>query len=167
MNLVIIEGPDGSGKTTLAQAIAERHGYVYQHEGPPPPGEDLMLYYLRKLIVAHDLVVGKAARGVVFDRFAVGERVYGPLFRNKDGLGPSGGAVFGAVAARIGAVQIACLPPIVTCIKNRPEDDPSKLAKAWGAFSGFAPLYGHIRFDYTVHDFDAMVATPGRVVPRV
>ena len=37
--VVVLEGPDGGGKTALANELV-RHGYTYHHEGPPPKNVD-------------------------------------------------------------------------------------------------------------------------------
>ena len=63
--MIIIEGPDGSGKTTLAHALATRCGLLYRHMGPPEPGMDHVEWYLER--------VGP----YVWDRFHLGEETYG------------------------------------------------------------------------------------------
>lgn len=68
MTMLIIEGADNVGKTTIAKRLAERLGYEYRHEGPPPVGVDVVRYYLERM---HD--------DVVQDRFHWGEIVYGAL----------------------------------------------------------------------------------------
>jgi hypothetical protein len=80
--VIILEGPDGGGKTTLANWMAERHGAIVLHEGPPPPGAYKLHYYAAKLIKAL-----KAKSPIVFDRFHLGELVYGPIARTTDELG--------------------------------------------------------------------------------
>ncbi len=39
--VVILEGPDGSGKTTLAKELV-KSGFTYKHMGVPDEGTDLM-----------------------------------------------------------------------------------------------------------------------------
>lgn len=108
--IVIIEGPDGAGKTHLAQALANQHGLTYHHEGPPPAGVDPLYHYGSLLEEA------RATRaGVVFDRFALGERVYGPILRGKDGFGDDGWRVFTRLLRAAGAHHILCLPDYTTC----------------------------------------------------
>jgi thymidylate kinase len=73
--MIVIEGADGTGKTTLAREI-EKRGWKYVHNGPPPEGISLYDHYTEQIL---------AARGkkVVFDRLHVGELVYGPVMRGK------------------------------------------------------------------------------------
>jgi thymidylate kinase len=74
--LIIIEGADKTGKTTLAKAIAKRFGYHYYHSGPPKrrPADEYIDFLL-------DLKYS-----TVCDRFHLGELVYGPMFRGTIGI---------------------------------------------------------------------------------
>lgn len=69
---IIIEGPDGAGKTTLAKQLAFLTGKAYHHEGPPPQGVDVFQHYM-SLLVRNE--------PTVFDRLFEGENVYGPILR--------------------------------------------------------------------------------------
>jgi thymidylate kinase len=71
----ILEGPDCTGKTTLARDL-EREGWRYHHEGPPPEGRDQLAHYVRTLVE-----LTSTSRPVVFDRFHHGELVYGRVLR--------------------------------------------------------------------------------------
>lgn len=127
MSIYIIEGPDGGGKSTLAQQLCARFNCRYAHEGPPPPHVDVLAYYGKIL---------DAARGqnVVFDRLALGERVYGPILRGIDRLGEEGWFVFQRLISAVGAVQIVCLPDRETCRTNwRAKDDLIKDDKTFDA----------------------------------
>jgi hypothetical protein len=82
---VIIEGADGSGKTTLAERIAEEYGAEYEHVGPPR--ED-MTPFAEHIGYAFELAPDYGQ--VVFDRFHLGCFCYGPIFRPErdvDGIG--------------------------------------------------------------------------------
>lgn len=77
--LIVVEGTDETGKTTLASALAEHRAGTCVHTGPP--GEAGPLYeYARQLteVVQDDLTV--------MDRFHWGEMVYGPEYRGESGL---------------------------------------------------------------------------------
>lgn len=111
--LVVIEGPDGGGKTRLAQTLQERFGFSYRHEGPPPVDTDPLLYYQTRLFDA--MLEALSTKGVVLDRFALGERVYGPVLRGNDNLGDAGWNTIDRCLQAVGAVQIVCLPEYDTC----------------------------------------------------
>ena len=73
---LIIEGPDQSGKTTLAKALAKRLGWEYVHMTKPPVDFNYLEGYLHE-----------CSRARVHDRFHLGAVVYG---RNL-GLHPTDG----------------------------------------------------------------------------
>lgn len=76
--LIIIEGPDKTGKTTLAKAIATRLGFDYKHFSAPKgsPADEYIDFLL------------SLKRDTVCDRFHLGELVYGPMLRGKVGITP-------------------------------------------------------------------------------
>lgn len=110
--VVILEGPDGGGKTTLARQLVER-GFVYKHEGPPPLGEDLIAYYLK---ILNDSV--EASFDTVHDRLWLGERIYGPTCRGIDRLGPEGQILFNRIHTAKNVLQIICLPSFEIALEN-------------------------------------------------
>lgn len=78
--MIILEGPDGSGKTTLATYL-KQFGYERVHTDKPKEGEAVFKSYQAALHQAR----GKA---IVFDRLFHGEAVYGPLLRGMSKLTP-------------------------------------------------------------------------------
>jgi predicted ATPase len=68
--VVVLEGCDGTGKTTIARALAERHGYAVVHSARPPDAVDLAERYREVLALP-----GKMA----LDRSFISELVYGPF----------------------------------------------------------------------------------------
>lgn len=149
--IIILEGCDGSGKTTLAKHLVEKYGLEYRHEGPPPPDVHPLQYYGAIL---------DAARGknVVFDRFALGERVYGPVLRGGTRLGKPEWRVFERLMRAVGAVQIICVVPYEVAHQNwssgRPElfHDEEKFKQTYDMFEAFAKVgmwRNMWRYDYT------------------
>jgi thymidylate kinase len=69
-DVVVLEGCDGTGKTTIASALAERHGYAVLHSDRPPDSFDLAERYRSVLALP-----GKIA----LDRSFISELVYGPF----------------------------------------------------------------------------------------
>ena len=106
--LTIFEGPDGSGKTTLARAYAERTRAHYVHLGPfPRVSTGLARLYAEAMAPA---VLGLA--DVVLDRSWLSERPYGDAFREgRDRLG-SRARQLERLALRCAACVVRCLPPL-------------------------------------------------------
>ncbi len=75
--VVVLEGCDGTGKTTLATTLADRHDYLVVHSGRTPDSVDLAARY--RMILA---TPGK----VVLDRSFISELVYGPLDHGRSRL---------------------------------------------------------------------------------
>jgi hypothetical protein len=149
--IIVIEGPDGAGKTTLAKQLARDFDLEYHHEGPPPPNRSALDHYGKLL---------EDARGkrVVFDRLALGERVYGPILRGKDGLGDLGWRLITRLMRSLNAVHIACLPDLEVCHKSwasgRAElfKDEGKFFSTYSAYWDLLRSdlgYGHYIYDWT------------------
>lgn len=75
MSIIVIEGADGTGKTTLA-GVLEKRGFEYRHQGPPLNGVNLFQHYADELLSCR-------GKKVVMDRLHVGELIYGPVMRGK------------------------------------------------------------------------------------
>lgn len=153
--IIIIEGPDGAGKTTLAHKLATCLNLKYHHEGPPPVDIPPLDHYLGVLEKYRHC-------SVVIDRFALGERVYGPALRGGDRLGQDG---FDAVSRRcleLNAHQIICLPPVDACLQawmfsGKPElfDKHAQFFEAYARFAYFAfNLVQLYVYDWTIMSMD-------------
>jgi thymidylate kinase len=103
---IILEGPDGGGKTWLAERIARTYGHRIVKTGPPLFGEDVRASYMYSLIMAahHDT-------GTVFDRHYLGEMIYGPLLRGVDKLGVASRDKIESAIADYGVRVVICIPP--------------------------------------------------------
>jgi len=106
--VIIIEGPDGSGKTTLAQSLARIYNATYVHQGPY--GDDPFLEAL--------LTVYNRPGPIVLDRAHIGEQVYGPLYRGGDMLGHARRRMLERYLLARQAVVVSCEPPYPTCEAN-------------------------------------------------
>jgi thymidylate kinase len=89
--VIVLEGCDGTGKTTLASTLATRHGYAVVHSDRTPDDVDLVARYRSILAIP-----GK----IVLDRSFISELVYGPLQYGRSRLTASEAA---ELALRVGA----------------------------------------------------------------
>ncbi len=87
----MLEGCDGTGKTTLANILVTRHRYTAVHSGRTPDDVDLVARYRSILAIP-----GK----VVLDRSFISELVYGPLQHGRSRLTASDAV---ELALRVGA----------------------------------------------------------------
>jgi len=71
--IIVIEGVDGVGKSTLAKTIAKEYGYYHKWMGRPEKGKAFE-FYLTEYI---EHLAGK----IVLDRSHFSEEVYGSYFR--------------------------------------------------------------------------------------
>ena len=148
--IVIIEGPDGAGKTTLAKQLMDKYNLSYHHEGPPPTDIHPLKYYSDVLEnIAHK-------NNVVIDRFALGERVYGPPLRGEDRLGDYQWAEMNDHFRFWGVKQVLCLPPVDVCHKAWKQskkselfDDPKIFLETYARYGYFASRYEFIIYDRT------------------
>ncbi len=164
--VIILEGPDGGGKTTLANQLVKEFGYVRKHEGPPPPGADLVARYQELL---NDSIESK--QDVVHDRLWLGERIYGPISRGVDRLGDEGQRLFDRIHTSKKILQFVCLPPIETnqsvySLKVQEKDDYLKSMDKWKEvyssynnwlYNNMGPFYQ--LFDYSNGDTAKLAAS--------
>jgi thymidylate kinase len=56
--VIVLEGCDGAGKTTLAAALASQHGHEVIHSGRRPDGTDLAERYQALLAIPGKIIPG-------------------------------------------------------------------------------------------------------------
>lgn len=108
-HVVILEGPDGGGKTTLASQLREEYGYRIVKTGPPAPGDIFRQY-------ADALVMALEGPTTVFDRHYLGESIYGPILRGVDRLGVEGRDTIERIITERGVRLIIVCPPWETLV---------------------------------------------------
>lgn len=131
MALVLLEGVDGGGKSSLADRIEETFKFLTEddpnppqvvriHKGQPTPGLDAFQEYelplerfdLRGLIRSkHDLVI--------MDRWHAGEQPYGTLYRGHSRLDMAGLLHVEMTLTAFGAVKVLVQPEDVDIVKMR------------------------------------------------
>lgn len=116
--IIVLEGCDGAGKSKLAGTLCDRYDLKYHHEGPPPRKIPPLEHYAGVLESHRWSIKRGEIKGVVFDRFAMGERVYGPIYRNEDRFSDHEWKLFTRLLNAADALHIICNPPFEVCVKN-------------------------------------------------
>lgn len=175
--VIILEGPDGAGKTTLAQALSDQHHFSvvrsYGTTGYFPKLDSQQLY--KKLLE----VILDAARGwypVVIDRSFMSEWCYGNVMRGKDRLGIDGLDFFLKISRIYDVKQVICLPPWETVLANWTEkrkadwdpekgtgdyvDAAAKLETIYANYKNFLALdpEAFTGYDYLTDSVESLVA---------
>lgn len=100
--LIILEGPDGAGKSMLAEKLSQQTGYKIVHRSNPKTEEEkaqMMGMYLQDCI---------NCKGLILDRCWYSELVYGPVMRDKSVMTYSQMYELEAKASKGGAIIIYC-----------------------------------------------------------
>lgn len=105
--LIILEGTDGAGKTTLAEHLTVNfYGDVETiHAGPPQPGLSVFEQYAQPLLDRREKIASRDYL-LILDRWHLGELVYGPLLRGKSALEPEQFAYLELLLESLGAVKV-------------------------------------------------------------
>lgn len=74
--IIILEGPDGGGKSTLAQKLQKQTGFTLLHRSQPKSEED------KARMMDEYMQVIKSGKNCIFDRCWYSEMVYGPVMRD-------------------------------------------------------------------------------------
>lgn len=138
--ITIFEGPDGSGKTTLAKQYASNTGALYVHFDALYGVQNIHKYFMEAMMPA---LLGY--QSVVLDRCWHSGPIYDLVFRNME---PEEGrqnteicALLDRAASFCNAVYVKCLPPEDTCINNWKSRLDSELVKSEGKMRAIHKLY--------------------------
>lgn len=103
--IFIIEGPDGSGKTTLANKIAQMTGYKVVHRTQPKTQEE------KDEMMSDYLHFANTTRNVILDRCWYSEMVYGKVMRDESYIDYPEMYALEKALLRHGAMIIYCTGP--------------------------------------------------------
>lgn len=163
--MIVLEGCDGSGKTTLARQLAKVYDIPIHHEGPPPANLDAVEHYERVIRMYANLIENGAIKGVVFDRLAFGERIYGPVYRGFDRLGVDGWADISRALDSHSAHQVFCKPEYTVCRDNwrarRTEEmlvSEDQLRAVYDSYEFMAGDEKFFVYNYTCEPFETIIA---------
>jgi len=166
--VIIVEGSDGSGKTTLAGSLSVRLGYGYVHMSTPDDPKRPFDYWWRRIYPEL-----RKYPGLVLDRLHWSEKLYGELFRGGSGLSEHDRWVLEGWLLGRGACVIRCQPPLENVLASVSKD-PNQLhhsqemtravyaeyTKSWDTV---LPV---VTFDYTV-DGPSTRLNPHLFLPRI
>lgn len=158
MRLIVLEGPDCAGKSTLAGELCKL-GYQVQHNGPPPPWKDLTDFYMSQLQTAE--------QKTVFDRLHLGEYVYGPILRNRRGISIGSVIEINNYIESHNGVVVLCIPPwenvLDEWIKRQESEHIKKFDQLKESYYGFIQLADRpywSRSLITTYDYTKRAAAP-------
>jgi thymidylate kinase len=157
--VLVVEGPDGAGKTTLARTLSQHYGFRIEGkdksdrsepEGPPKrSAKERTWEALGFAVAAHTPVV-------IYDRLFVSELIYGPIVRHKLEFGSRERYQCEIVMAALGIPFVLCMPPKEIVLENlaRGEQYARGLqAEIYQAYESYwPPLLNTVRYDYTQWD---------------
>lgn len=141
--LIVLEGVDGAGKTTLTERIMSTlpDTTLRLHSGPLK-GDPLREYVWRLRDYAPT-----SEMNIICDRWHVGELVYGPLYRDACKLTPAMRKYVEMYLDKLGAYKLVVttdLPTIKQRLKDRGEDllQDSHIGLVWDFYNEYAHRHG-------------------------
>lgn len=159
-NITIFEGPDGSGKTTIAKEYAARTGALYVHFEAYYGVKDIYKFFIE---AAQPALLGY--QDVVFDRCWHSGPIYDVVFRNllphEQRQTPEICLLLDRAVAHCNAVLVKCYPDQETCISNWKSRLDTELVKSEFKMRVIHNLYGllensvtlpSLEWDYTGED---------------
>ena len=105
---IIIEGADGSGKSTFAKLLSEKFGFPIVHRDKPKNEQEKKQMF--------DMYLSEAKKGsnAIYDRYMYSEQVYGPIMRDASFINIEQMYEVEVELAKTGAIVIFCDHKITT-----------------------------------------------------
>lgn len=150
--LVILEGPDGAGKTTLAKRVADDLDARYVHLPQlPHVKQGLFRVYVEAMLPA---LLGYQA--VVMDRCWLSEQPYGQVYRPTEGqrVDYLDTRMLERLAMRCAATVIHCRPPLEACLASYRSRKGEEMLKSEAQLAEVYALYGKVTTDLPSVHYD-------------
>jgi len=154
--IICVEGPDGSGKTTLCNKLAEYFGNSkYIH---------LTYRFKDRMFDYHTAAIELCLKyaqhqPVILDRWWASEKIYADVFRGGSKW-PLGGRMLDRVGLKHGVTYVFCIPSDQKAYYERfeklKESRDEMYTTMQGVYDGYAELYKSLgpRFDAVHYDLD-------------
>lgn len=122
--LIVLEGPDWSGKSTIAEELANKHGFAVWHKGPIE--DEVSVEYVQPIIrFSHNTM----PRRVVCDRWHLGEMIYGPILRGESKVSLQQAEMIDQLILNAGGILVYVDQPLGV-LERRAEKRPDDLVYA-------------------------------------
>lgn len=164
--LVIIEGPDGAGKTTLVSALHRAIPAAHvTHHGPLPGVTNLSEIYHQSMVEHSGLTI--------IDRAWVSERIYGTVCRGVNRISFGERMELEQKALSLGVVEVVCLPSLQACMKTwrKREEyirDERQFMTIYGKYAVYNAVMTNpmprIQYNYTIQSIGAIVSRIRRAI---
>lgn len=161
--IVLLEGPDGGGKTTLGKRCESMSLSVkYQHNGPPPYvlPEDIFWWQLRALMPATPTEV------TVVDRSWPSEQLYHRFAGRVNTFDRCAHRMFERYMLSVNGIVVKCLPPFEIAYRNwRARADAGlelltkdeEFREMYDFYVLWRTILPTFTFDYTQHSMEAFI----------
>lgn len=149
--IIIVEGPDGAGKTMLAQQLSRQTGYSIEHFSKPETDEQ------KALMMGEYLQIAKNGRNIILDRCWYSEMVYGKVMRDQAYIDYPQMYELERALAKNGAIVIYCTGPKAAlwmrCTKRGEDyvtsrDDFNAICAEYDALMGVPHYVPVVRYEY-------------------
>lgn len=156
--MIVVEGPDGGGKTTLVRKICSQWGLLEGERGVPDR-DKLYTVTRQDTYRALSMAVGGEAPVKVWDRLFISELVYSGVMNRPCEFSTSESGFIHEILKALRCPVIFCIPPVEVVKENITKDKQmigvaDNIDYIWGKYRGLADIWcsqspRYIEYDYT------------------